>query len=169
MARSAFGRKDAATDRTVAGTSPRERTAVQRAALAAGAVLVLLGVLGFVPGVTARYGALTFAGPGSAAMLLGLIQVSVLLNAVHAGLGTVGLLAGGSVASAKSFLAIGGVAQLLLCVFGFVVGEGSVLNFLPVNTPANWLHLVLAVTMMVLGICLTAHPQEAHPQEAHQR
>jgi hypothetical protein len=53
MAMSAFGRKDAATERTVGGAAPGQRTAVQRAALACGGVLVLLGVLGFVPGVTA--------------------------------------------------------------------------------------------------------------------
>jgi Domain of unknown function (DUF4383) len=157
---STSGNGDAAAASAVGRAAAQQRTAVQNAARVAGAALVLLGVLGFVPGVTAAYGSLAFAGPGSTAMLLGVMQVSVLHNALHATIGVVGLLMGGSIASAKSFLAIGGVAQLLLCVFGFVVGEGSVLNFLPVNTPANWLHLILGVGMIVLGVGLTARPSE---------
>ncbi len=46
--------------------------------MAVGAVLLLAGVLGFIPGVTTDYDALTFAGHHSGAQLLGVFNVSVL-------------------------------------------------------------------------------------------
>jgi len=45
-----------------------------------GAALLLLGLLGFVPGITADHGGLRFAGAGSHAKLFDLFRVSVLDN-----------------------------------------------------------------------------------------
>ncbi|HXD28954.1 MAG TPA: DUF4383 domain-containing protein, partial [Arthrobacter sp.] len=58
------------------------RTHVQLAALVWAAFL-LVGVLGFIPGITTNVRELTFAGHQSGAMLLGLFQVSILHNIVH--------------------------------------------------------------------------------------
>lgn len=52
------------------------RTNIQKAALVTGAVFLLVGVLGFIPGVTTNFDQLGFAGPGSEALLLGLFQAS---------------------------------------------------------------------------------------------
>jgi len=49
----------------------RFTTAVQKAALAVGAVFLLVGILGFIPGLTANYDTVTFAGHQSGALLLG--------------------------------------------------------------------------------------------------
>lgn len=62
-------------------TTPKTR--LQTADQAAGAVFLLVGVLGFIPGITSNYDTLRFAGHGSAALLLGIFQVSVLHNIVH--------------------------------------------------------------------------------------
>lgn len=59
------------------------RTPVQLAALVTGVVFLLVGLLGFVPGVTTDYDQLQFASHDSSAMLLGVFQVSVLHNIVH--------------------------------------------------------------------------------------
>ena len=56
----------------------------QLAAAGLGAVFLLLGILGFVPGVTA--GQLTLAGHESGALLLGLFGVPILHNLMHAAL-----------------------------------------------------------------------------------
>jgi hypothetical protein len=45
-----------------ATTRVHRRTNVQKAALAVGAVFLLDGVLGFVPGITSQYDQLSFAG-----------------------------------------------------------------------------------------------------------
>ena len=52
-------------------------------AMGIGVVFLLVGVLGFIPGITTNYGAMTFAGHESGAMLLGVFRVSVLHNIVH--------------------------------------------------------------------------------------
>ncbi|HLN75388.1 MAG TPA: DUF4383 domain-containing protein, partial [Nocardioidaceae bacterium] len=50
------------------------RTDVQKAAAAVGAVFLVVGILGFIPGITTNYGAMTFAGHESGAHLLGIFQ-----------------------------------------------------------------------------------------------
>ena len=46
-----------------------DKAPVQKAALAVGAVFLLVGVLGFIPGITSHYDELAFAGHHSGAML----------------------------------------------------------------------------------------------------
>jgi hypothetical protein len=67
------------------------RTAVQKAALAVGVVFLVVGILGFVPGITSNYDSLGGAGHQSDAMLLGVFQVSVLHNIVHLLFGVAGI------------------------------------------------------------------------------
>ena len=69
-------------------------TAVQKAAVAVGAAFLLVGILGFVPGVTSDYDAMTFAGHESGAHLLGIFEVSILHNIVHFALGAAMVLLG---------------------------------------------------------------------------
>lgn len=68
------------------------RHPIQLAATVVAAVFLLVGILGFVPGVTTNYDQLSLAGHGSGALLLGLFAVSVLHNLVHAAFGVVGFL-----------------------------------------------------------------------------
>ena len=119
---------------------------------AVGAVFLLVGVLGFIPGITTNYGDLLFAGHMSDAKLLGVFEVSVLHNVVHLLFGIVGILAArnGAVTSAW-YLLIGGLVYAALWIYGLAVDEGSQANFVPLNSADNWLHLVLAVAMIVLG------------------
>lgn len=129
------------------------RTAVQLAATAVGAVFLLVGVLGFIPGITSGSG-LMFAGHHSEAYLLGLFQVSVLHNVVHLLFGIAGLALGRSVGGAKGFLTWGGAVYLVLFVYGLVFSGESAGNFVPLNAADNGLHLLLGVGMLVLGLVL---------------
>ncbi|MEU8333184.1 DUF4383 domain-containing protein [Micromonospora sp. NPDC048839] len=137
-----------------AGPRPR----VQVAALVVAGVFLLIGVLGFVPGVTTDYGELRFAGHHSDARLLGLFQVSILHNAVHLLYGLVGLVLARSVAGARVFLAAGGASYLALWLYGLAieaVDPESGANILPVNDADNWLHLALGFGMLALGLLLS--------------
>ncbi|WP_026534491.1 DUF4383 domain-containing protein [Arthrobacter sp. H14] len=131
------------------------RTAVQKASLAVGAVFVLVGVLGFIPGITTDYGTLQFAGHESEAMLLGIFQVSVLHNIVHLLYGVGGIVLAKTVSAARTYLMLGGVTYLLLSLYGFLIGGGSAANFVPVNVADNWLHLGLGLGMAALALTLT--------------
>ncbi|MFG1699755.1 DUF4383 domain-containing protein [Nonomuraea sp. NPDC049309] len=131
------------------------RTPVQLAALITGVVFLLVGVLGFVPGVTTDFDQLQFAGHHSGALLLGLFQVSILHNIVHLIFGIAGVLLAKTWSGARNFLVAGGVIYLLLWLYGLIVAHDSPANFVPLNTADNWLHLILGVGMVALGVLLT--------------
>lgn len=67
----------------------------RRLALGVGVTFLVVGVFGFVPGITTNYGEMTFAGPNSEAQLLGLSNVSVLHNVVHLAFGVAGIVMAG--------------------------------------------------------------------------
>jgi preprotein translocase subunit Sss1 len=135
-------------------TTRTARRPVQTAALAVSAVFVLVGILGFVPGVTTDYDQLAAAGHHSGALLLGVFAVSVLHNLVHLAFGVVGFLLARTAAGARNFLIWGGVVYAVLWLYGLLIDRGSDANFVPVNTADNWLHLGLAVVMIALGVAL---------------
>lgn len=140
-------------------TSPQARphtgrTPVQLAALVVGAVFLLVGILGFVPGITTNFDQLTFAGHHSGAMLLGIFHVSVLHNLVHLAFGVAGLALSRTFVQARLYLLVSGVIYALLGVYGVVISQDSAANFVPVNTADNWLHFGLAALMLALGLAL---------------
>lgn len=121
-------------------------------ALIVGLVFLIVGVLGFIPGVTTGYGQLGLFGHESEAYLLGIFQVSVLHNVVHLLFGIAGVAMSRASRAAVGFLIGGGVIYLVLWLYGLVVGAESTANFVPLNSADNWLHLVLGVGMIALGI-----------------
>jgi hypothetical protein len=136
-------------------TIRRSPSLVNTAAMIVGVVFVLVGILGFVPGITAHYGDLGFAGHGSGAKLLGIFQVSILHNIVHLLFGLAGIAAGRAAPSAaRGYLVGGGVIYLVLWIYGLVIDKASSANFVPVNNADNWLHLLLGVGMIALGLAL---------------
>ncbi|WP_411074971.1 DUF4383 domain-containing protein [Streptomyces sp. cmx-4-7] len=135
-------------------SSRTARTPVQKAALAVGAVFLLVGVLGFVPGVTTHYDTMEFAAHHSEAKLLGIFQVSVLHNIVHLLFGVAGLALARSAGTARNYLVVGGAVYLVLWLYGMFVDHDSAANFVPVNTADNWLHFFLGIGMIALGFLL---------------
>jgi hypothetical protein len=135
-------------------TTPRTRHPVQLAATAVSVVFLLVGVLGFIPGVTSNYDQLGFAGHESTALLLGLFMVSVLHNIVHLAFGVVGLGMARTATGARNYLVGGGIIYAVLWLYGLLIDHGSSANFVPVNNADNWLHLVLAIAMIGLGVLL---------------
>jgi Domain of unknown function (DUF4383) len=135
--------------------STRARTPLQTAALGVGAVFLLVGVLGFIPGVTTNYNSMDFAGHTSDAMLLGVFEVSILHNIVHLLFGVGGILAARTWSAARGYLIGGGVIYLLLFLYGLLIGHDTAANFVPLNNADNWLHLVLGIGMIALGVLLS--------------
>ncbi|MDB1086294.1 DUF4383 domain-containing protein [Streptomyces sp. ACA25] len=130
------------------------RSPVSLAALLVGVVFLLVGLLGFVPGITTDYDTMEFAGHESEAMLLGIFQVSILHNIVHLGFGVAGVLMSRASSTARIFLIGGGAIYLVLWIYGLVIDHESDANFIPVNTADDWLHFVLGVGMIALGLIL---------------
>lgn len=130
------------------------RAPLQQAALLVGLVFLVVGVLGFIPGITTDYGSLEFATHESGAELFGLFQVSILHNLVHLAYGLTGLILAGTASGAYSYLLVGGAVYLVLWVYGLSVGHDSDANFVPLNTADDWLHFALGIAMIGLALAL---------------
>jgi hypothetical protein len=131
------------------------RSRMQLASQVVGAVFLLVGILGFIPGITTNYASLGVAGHMSEAMLLGVFQVSILHNIVHMLFGVAGILMGRTALQAKNFLLYGGIVYLVLWIYGLLIGHETAANFVPVNTADNWLHFLLGVGMIALALLLS--------------
>lgn len=119
-----------------------------------GVVFLLVGILGFIPGITTNFDQLMFAGNDSGALLLGVFQVSVLHNFVHLLFGIVGVAVARTAGASRNYLIWGGVVYFVLWLYGLLVPEESTANFVPLNNADDWLHLVLAIAMVALGVLL---------------
>ena len=131
-----------------------DRTPVQTAAAGVGAVFLVVGIAGFIPGITTNYDEMNFAGHESNAELFGIFMVSVLHNIVHLLFGIAGLALARRVDTARNYLVIGGAIYLVLWIYGLIVDKSSSANFVPLDTADDWLHFVLGVGMIALGVVL---------------
>jgi hypothetical protein len=138
-----------------AGTTGH-KSPIRTAAAAVGAVFLLVGIAGFIPGITTNYDALEIAGHKSHAELLGIFEVSVLHNVVHLLFGVAGLALARSYSGARAFLLGGGAVYLLLWIYGMLIetDPGKESDFVPFNTADNWLHFALGLGMIALGLLL---------------
>ncbi len=134
-----------------ADAGPEPRQPIHGFAGGTGLLFLVVGIGGFIPGVTSRYDELAFAGPDSGARLVGLLQVSGLQNIVHLLL-AVGLIAAARAAWSRTYLLGGGVALLAIGLFGAMTDRESDGNILAVNAADNVLHLGLALAMIGLGL-----------------
>jgi Domain of unknown function (DUF4383) len=130
-------------------------TPLQTAARAAGVAFLLVGIAGFVPGLTTNlYDGLEFAGSDGTSELLGLFAVSVLHNVVHGLFGLAGLALAATPSGARTYLVGGGSLYLALFLLG-IVGGG---DWLPTNRADNWLHLGLGLALVGAGVAASRTP-----------
>jgi len=118
------------------------RTLAQTLALAFGIVFLLVGILGFIPGITEDAPG-SFAGEDSDGSLLGIFQTSVLHNIAHLAFG-IGILAARKHSTALTYLLVGGIAYLGL----FLLGILGAMDWLPADDTDDWLHLGLGVALL---------------------
>lgn len=136
-------------------------TPVQKAAALVGAVFLLVGILGFIPGITINYDQLGFWENKSDAELFGLFQVSVLHNIVHLLFGVAGLALARSWKGARTYLIGGGLTYLALALYGALIDQNNVANLIPTNNADDYLHLLLGLGMVGLGF-LTARTRREY-------
>jgi hypothetical protein len=143
------------------------RPLIQTAAQLVGLTFLLVGIAGFIPGITTNlYDGLDFAGHDGDAELLGVFQVSVLHNLVHILFGVAGLSLARTADGSRLFLVGGGAIYLLLWIYGLVIERDSGANFVPLNDADNWLHFALGVGMLTLGVALSRGATRARTTKA---
>jgi hypothetical protein len=118
---------------------------IKKAAIAFGLVFLLVGILGFVPGVTKDE------------MLLGIFHVNAAHNAVHLLSGVVALGCGmASARAAQLYFQIFGIVYGLVAVLGFIQGDSHLLGVVSNNRADTWLHVGISVVALLLGFGSTA-------------
>ena len=111
-----------------------------------GAVLLLVGILGFIPGVSSGY--------SDSGLLLGIFAINPLHNVIHIVTGLAALGAGfyGDGAYARMYALVFGLLYALVTIVGFggilFTAPGNFLGIVPINTADNFFHLAIAVTLL---------------------
>lgn len=108
----------------------------QKIAMIFGVVMLVVGILGFVPGIT------------SDGHLLGIFEVDAIHNIIHVLTGVLALVF--MKKNAKMFFKVFGVVYLLVTLLGFFM-NGSILGLFMVNMADNVLHLAIAGLALWLG------------------
>lgn len=108
---------------------------LRRFMLIIGLALLLVGISGFVPGVTT-------AGPNGHQMLFGVFMVGAFHNVFHLISGMIGLFASTSEKYARGYGWMFGLVYAVLAVVGFAIGIGGV------NMADNILHTALAFILL---------------------
>jgi hypothetical protein len=129
-------------------------------ALAVGVVLVAAGIIGFF------YESAFSSDESVRSAVLGLLDVNGWHNVVHIATGLIGILAARTLASARTYCLLFGIVYLVVCIWGFVVGnDASILSIIPVNTEDNILHLLLAAGGFAAYAASSRapEPRPAHP------
>lgn len=111
-----------------------------------GVVLTLVGVLGFVPGVTTDM------------MLLGIFHVDMMHNIVHVVSGLAALAAAWGMYSSRLYFQVFGVIYGVVAVLGFVTGGALLFE---TNLADNLLHVVIAAAALYIGFMVKESPAVA--------
>ena len=135
-----------------------KRAQIQLGAAGFGVLFLLVGVAGFIPGITRDFMDMGVAGQGSGAKLVGLFQVSVLHNVVHLLFGVAGVALSGTPLRARNYLFYGGIVYAALFFYGVIVPYASSANFVPLNAPDDALHVFLAAALIIASLLLDRGP-----------
>ncbi len=122
-------------------------------ALVIGIVYVLVGLLGFLPGVVASppTGAPSLAVDAGYGYLLSLFPVNVLHNIVHLIIGLLGLISYRRFADARNFARGLAIFYGLLAIMGFFPGLRTTFGLIPIFGHDIWLHAVSALAAAYFG------------------
>ena len=111
-----------------------------------GFVALLIGILGFVPGIS--------SGVSDSGYLLGIFAINPLHNVIHILTGLVGIFAGyyAGGAYARTYALVFGVVYALVTVLGFtpLVMDGSLLGLIPINLADNLLHIAISASAFLV-------------------
>lgn len=121
---------------------------IRNAARIFGGIYLLVGILGFVPGLTAPMPGATMGGMS---LLLGLFPINPLHNIVHIIIGIGGLVVAGNLANARAYFKSLAVVYGLLTILGLIPATSNVFGLVPLGSWDIGLHLITAVAAAYFG------------------
>lgn len=133
------------------------RTPAQVYAVVIGALLVVVGILGFF--ADAGFGNLGTDVEGDDFIIF---EVNGWHNVVHIVSGVAGLALMGTAMGARAFALGFGAIYGVVTIWGFIDGN-SVLWLIPVDLADNFLHLAISVAGIAAGLVSTSEPSPRAP------
>lgn len=122
-------------------------------ALLFGIVFLLIGIAGFIPGITTapHPGHPDLAVDANYGQVLGLFPVNVLHNIVHILFGVWGLAASRSFGGSRGYAKGVAIIYAVLTIAGFIPGLNTMFGLVPLFGNDIWLHALLAAVAAYFG------------------
>lgn len=142
---------------------------VKKFALIFGIIYVVVGILGFIPGLVTQpevaAGAAGLAAETGHGRLLGLFPVNVWHNLVHLGLGIWGIVAAKNFSSSVLFAKVAAILFGVLFILGLIPATNTLFGIAPLYSHDIWLHLLSAIVAGYFGFGAPARqPTVAEPR-----
>lgn len=109
-----------------------------------GIAFLVVGIAGFIPGLTQPHDHPELAVEAGSGMLFGLFPVNALHNLVHLVFGAWGLFAARSFGAARSYARVVAIVYALLTLLGLIPATNTIFGFVPIYGHDIWLHALLA-------------------------
>lgn len=125
---------------------------VRTFALIFGIIFVLVGILGFVPGLYTHTADMMHPSVESGhGYLLGIFPINILHNIFHLVIGLWGLLASRSVGGARLYAKALAVIYGLLAIMGLIPATYMTFGLIPIHGNDVWLHALSALIAAYFG------------------
>jgi hypothetical protein len=116
-----------------------------------GIVFLIVGVVGFIPGLTRAHDHPGLIVDAASGMELGLFPVNVLHNLVHIIFGAWGLVAARSISAGRTYARVVAIAYALLTILGLIPATNTTFGLVPIYGHDIWLHALLAAVAAYFG------------------
>ena len=116
-----------------------------------GIAFLLIGLSGFVPGLSPVHDHPGLAVDAGSRMAMGLFPVNVLHNIVHLAFGAWGLIASRSVGGARAYGKAVAIIYGLLAIMGLIPAANTTFGLVPIYGNDIWLHALLSAVAGYFG------------------
>jgi hypothetical protein len=116
-----------------------------------GIVFLVVGVAGFIPGLTQPHVHPNLAVQAASGMELGLFPVNAVHNLVHVLFGAWGLVAARSFDASRTYARVVAIVYVLLTILGLIPATNTAFGLVPIYGHDVWLHALLAAVAAYFG------------------
>lgn len=126
---------------------------IKRFTFFAGVVFVLIGILGYIPGITTapHVSDPNLAVDASYGRLFGIFPVNMIHNLVHLAFGIWALVASKDFAQSRIFNRSTAIIYAILTIMGFIPGLSTLFGLAPLFSHDIWLHALITVATAYYG------------------